>query len=98
MIKKDLLFSIKVVIYPANGDRRSHDNCNTALRTDANIKDRDDNFSVRLNSKYVYRIPLKYFRDLRKIDFPTKIDLKIRCTLETEMKRLFKSTKKRLRP
>ena len=87
-----------MVIYPANGDRRSHDNGNAALRTDANIKDRDDNFSVRLDSKYKYRIPLKYFCDLRKIDFSTKIELKIRCTLETEMKRLFKLTKKRLRP
>ena len=77
MIQKDLLFSKKVVIYPANGDRRCHSNGNTALRTDANIKDGDDNFSMRLDSKYVYRILLKYFCDLRKIKFSTKVDLKI---------------------
>ena len=41
----------------------------------------------------VYRIPLKYFCDLGKINFPTKIDLKIKCTLETEMKKLFETKK-----
>ena len=88
MIQKDLLFSKKGVIYLANSDRRSHNNDNATLRTDANIEDRDDNFSVQLDSKYVYSIPLKYFCDLGKINFPTKIDLKIRCTLETEIKKI----------
>ena len=38
--------------------------------------------------------------DLRcsKINFATKIDLKIRCTLEMEMKKLFELKKKKLRP
>ena len=49
---------------------------------------------MQIDSKYVYRIPLKYFCDLGKINFPTKIDLKIHCTLETEMKKLFESKKK----
>ena len=72
MILKDLLFSKKGIIYPANSDRRSHNNDNATLRTEANIEDRDNNFSVQLDSKYVYRIPLKYFCDLSKIKFPTK--------------------------
>ena len=48
---------------------------------------------VQIDDKYVYRIPLKYFFDLGKINFPTKINLKIRYTLETEMKNLFQSKK-----
>ena len=39
----------------------------------------------------MYRVPLKYICDIGKINFPTKIDLKIRLTLETDMKRLFES-------
>ena len=72
MFLKDLLFSKKGIIYLANSDRRNHNNDNATLRTDANIEDRDNNFSVQLDSKYVYRIPLKYFCDLSKIKFPTK--------------------------
>ena len=45
---------------------------------------------VQIDDKYVYRIPLKYFFDLGKINFSTKINLKIRCTLETEMKKTFR--------
>ena len=47
-----------------------------------------------MDPKYVYRIPLKYLCDLGKINFPTKIDLKIRCTLRTNMKQLFESNEK----
>ena len=97
VIQKDLLFSKKAVIYPANSDRRSHDNDDTTKRTNDNIKDREDKFAVQIDSKYVYRIPLRYFCDLPKINFPTQIDLNICCTLETGMKRLFEE-KKRLRP
>ena len=89
IIQKDLLYSKKAVIYPANSDKRSHNNDNATKRTDDNIDDMEDKFSVQIDSKYVYRIPLKYFCDLGKINVPTKIDVKIRCTLETEIKRLF---------
>ena len=41
----------------------------------------------------MYRIPLKYLCDLGKINLPTKIDLKIHCTLQTNMERLFESKK-----
>ena len=65
--------------------------------TDKNLDERIEKFGIQIDDKYVYRIPLKYFCDLGKINFPTKIDLKIRCTLETEMKNLFES-KKMLKP
>ena len=93
MIQDDLLFSKKVVIYPANSDRRSHNNEDATKQTHNNIEDRQDKFAVQIDSKYVYRIPLKYFYDLGKINFPTKIELKNHCTLETEMKKLFEFKK-----
>ena len=61
--------------------------------TDENLDERIEKFGVQIDDKYVYRIPLKYFCRLTKINFPTKIDLKLRCTLETEVKKLFESKK-----
>ena len=99
MIQKDLLFSKKVVIYPANSNRRSHNIDDTTKRTDNNIEDREDKSAVQIDSKYMYRMPLKYFSGLGKINFPTKIDLKICCTLETEIEKLFAlKKKKKLQP
>ena len=46
-----------------------------------------------MKNEHVYRIPLRYFTDLGKINFPTKIDYRIKCQLETEMKKLFDSGK-----
>ena len=94
MIEKDLLYSKKALIIPGNEDRRSHNNDNEAFRTDDNLEDREDKFANQIDSKYVYRIPLKYLCDLGQIFFPTKIDLKIRCTLQINMKQLFESKKK----
>ena len=50
-------------------------------------------FQKQLKSEHVYRIPLRYFTDLGKINFPTKIDYRIKLFLETDMKRLFESQK-----
>lgn len=47
---------------------------------------------MQIDSKYIYRVPLKYFCNVGKINFP-RIDLKIRCRLQTEMKKLFESKK-----
>ena len=63
------------------------------MRTDDNLEDREDKFANQIDSKYVYRIPLKYLCDLGKINFRTKIDLKIRCMLQTNMKQFFESKK-----
>ena len=81
MIEKDLLYSKKSVIIPGNEDRRSHNNNNEAFRIDDNLEDREDKFAAQIGSKYFYRIPLKYFCNLGKINFPTKTDLKFdaRC-------------------
>ena len=65
--------------------------------TDESLDERLEKFGVQIDDKYAYRIPLKCFCDLGKINFPTKIDLKIRCTLETDMKIFFES-KKVLKP
>ena len=51
------------------------------------------NCKVQINNQYVHRIPLKYFCDIRNINFPTKIDRKICLMFEIEVKNLFKSKK-----
>ena len=53
---------------------------------DDNINDRIAKFSAQLQNKFFYRIPLRYLCDSGKINFPTKVDMKIRCTLETDIK------------
>ena len=60
---------------------------------DLNIADRITNFKEQLKNEHVFRVPLRYFTDLGKINFPVKIDFKIKCHLETEMKKLFESRK-----
>ena len=50
-------------------------------------------FQKQLKNEYVYRIPLRYFSDVGKINFPTKIDYRIKLFLETDMERLFESRK-----
>ena len=41
----------------------------------------------------MYRIPLRYFSDIGKISFPTKIDCRIKLFLETNMNKLFEFRK-----
>ena len=94
MIQNDLLYSKKPVIIVGGNDRRIHNNYNEVYRTDDNVEDQQDKFGAQIDTKYVYRVPLKYFCNFGKIDIPTKIELKIRCTLQTEMKKLFQSEKK----
>ena len=67
---------------------------NELLRTDDNLEDCGNKFRAKIHSKYVCRIPLKYFCDLCKLNFPTKTDLKIRRTPQTEMKKLIESKTK----
>ena len=81
------MFSKKVVIYLAN----SFNNDDATKRTDDIIEDTEDKFAVQTDSKYSYRIPLKNFWDLGKINFLTKTEIKICCTLETELERLIES-------
>ena len=95
------MYSKEEVVIPYNLDRRFYgivkDVNNRVLhnivRSDGNFRDREAKFRSQLKDKYVYRIPLKYICDIGKINFPTKIDMKIRLTLETDMKNLFESNK-----
>ena len=41
----------------------------------------------------MYRIPLRYFSDIGKVNFPTTIDYRIKMLLETNMDKLFESRK-----
>ena len=101
VIENDLLYSKEEVVVPYNLERRFHGMVKDAnnrvihnvVRSDGNFRDRESKFRNQLKDKYVYRIPLKYICDIGKINFPTKIDLKIRLTLETDMKKLFESNK-----
>ena len=75
-------------------DRRVH-NSNTANDiTDLNINKRITKFKTQLKDEFVYRVPLQYFTDIGKIKFCLKIDFRIKCHLETEIKKLFQSKKK----
>ena len=46
-----------------------------------------------LSDEHVYRVPLTYFTDIGKINFPVKIDFRFKLHLETDMKKLFVSRK-----
>ena len=44
---------------------------------DLNIDDRIKLFQNQLKNEFVYRVPLRYFLDIGKINFPTKIDCRV---------------------
>ena len=103
------MYNKKTVYYPnVNIDKRNHNGdgiSTTGLSAadiailkrnyarDLNIDNRITKFQAMLKNEHVYRIPLRYFTDLGKINFPTKIDYRIKLHLETEMKKLFESRK-----
>ena len=101
VIENDLLYSKEEVVIPYNLDRRFHGMVKEAnnrvihnvIRSDGSFRDRETKFRNQLKDKYVYSILLKYICDIGKIHFPIKIDMKIRLTLETDMKKLFESDK-----
>ena len=98
VIENDLLYSKEEVVIPYewfHGMVKDANNrvIHKVIRSDGNLRDREAKFRNQLKDKYVYRIPLKYICDIEKINFPTKIDMKIRLTLETDMKTLFQSDK-----
>ena len=94
IVEKDLLYPKIPVIIENNMDRINH-NLSPAdsiaekkQMPDENLDKRIEKFNVQIDNKYVCRIHLKYFCDIGKINFSTKVDLKVRYTLETEMKKL----------
>ena len=108
-IQKIFLYSKKPVYYGNTAyDRRnfnSKDSVTTGLNAteitalkknhakDLNIDERIELFHDQLSEEFVCRIPLRYFSDIGKINFPTKIDSRIKLFLETNMTRLFESRK-----
>ena len=101
VIENNLLYSKEEVVIQYNLDRSFHGMVKEAsnrvihnvIKSDGNFRDREEKFRNQLKDRYVYRIPLKYICDIGKINFPTKIEMKIRLTLETDMKKLFESDK-----
>ena len=69
MIQNDLLYSNEPVIVVGSNDRQIRNNDNEMCRTDDNLEDRLDKFGTQIDTKYVYRVPLKYFCHLGKINF-----------------------------
>ena len=74
---------------PQNGAGETKTEVKRKNATDLNIQDRITKFHDMLRGDHVYRVPLKYFTDIRKINFPLRIDLRLKLHLETEMKKLF---------
>ena len=60
---------------------------------DLNTDERISLFQKQLKSEFVYKIPLRYLSEIGKINFPTKIDYRIKLFLETNMERLLESRK-----
>ena len=60
-----------------------------AQSKDLNIDERIAKFQNLFKNERVYRIPLRYFCDIGKISFPTKIYYKIKLFLEINMNKLF---------
>ena len=90
-----MLYSKEAVYYNKTTiDRRTHNSTTLNDITELNINKRITKFQNQLKNEFNYRIPLRYFIDLGKINFPLKIDFRIKCHLETEIKRLFESKKK----
>ena len=74
-------------------DRRTHNIITANDITDLNINKRLQKFRIQLKNEYVYRTALRYFTAFGKINFPLKFDFRIKCHLETDMKKLFELKK-----
>ena len=73
------------------GAGATNNNVKVANAKDLNIDDRIIKLRDILKNEHVYRIPPRYFTDLGKINFFTKIDFRIKCRFETETEKLFES-------
>ena len=101
------MYSTEAVYYKdVNLDRRNHNGgCLTTTgmtqiatlkqnyAQDLNIDEHITKFKQQPKNEHVYRIPLRYLTDLGKINFPTKIDYRIKLHFEKDMKKLFNSRK-----
>ena len=94
-IEKTLLYSKRPVYFNKTTiDRTIHNGTGATRANDAkDFDERITKFRNQLKNEYVYRVPLRYFADLRKIDFPLKIGSRTKSHLETDPKKLFESRK-----
>ena len=74
-------------------DRRIHTSNTANDITGLNINERMTKLKNQLKNEFVYLL-LQYLTDIGKINFPLDIDFRIKCHLETDMKKLFESKKK----
>ena len=88
-LQKTILYSNKPVVYNKTVIDRGIDNSVTfaGITND----DRITLFPDQLKDEFVCRIPLQHFTDIGKINFPPKLYFKMKCQLETDMKKLFES-------
>ena len=108
-IEKNHLYSKVPIYFASTlYDRGNHNSANVVLTgltaakqterkekhaKDLNIDQRIELFQTQLKNEFVYRIPLRYFSNIGKINFPTKIDYRIKMFLETNMEKLLESRK-----
>ena len=89
-----MLYSKKPIYFNRTTlERRTHSSNTANDITDLNINERIRKFQDQLKNEFVYRISLRYFTDLGKINFSLKIDFGIKCHLKADMKKLFESKK-----
>ena len=89
-MEKTLLYSKRPVYFnKATIDRRLRNGTGAIRANDAkdlNSDERITKFQNQPKNEYGYRVPLRYFTDLGKINFPLKIDFRIKRHLETDLK------------
>ena len=91
---KTMLYTNKPVYLTNNNDRRPNNDNTAANRSDPNLTARLKDLADTLRAQTIYRIPLLYFCDLRKVNFSVNTDTRIKITLERNMNKLFESTAK----
>ena len=75
-------------------EQRAFNSTTANYITNLKIEDRITKFQDKLKNEFVYRITLRYFKDIRKINFPFKVDFRIKYHLENDMKKLFQPKNK----
>lgn len=68
-------------------DKMYHNNGAIANRSDDNLNKRITKFHNYIKDENTYRAPLRFQVDIGMVNQPLKLDLKIKCTLETKIKK-----------
>lgn len=91
--EKHLIYSKEKVIMPTNTDEQDHNIITPNDRMNNNLTKRINRFSTQIGDDYVCRILLRFLCDVKKVNQPIKIDLKIMYNLERLMIKLFQLNK-----